>query len=247
MAPVKRGRKRAQEIIRQAKSNVAGLIHLFEAEDLPGKTPKARMNWILWLTASDLPGMQMGLFPPEDSGFREELADGKFYENPQYWADYVPRRERSTKQMGHFLTAVGLRMNRWPDWITLNLIVGHEKLGDRLFFGFVRQFAASSHADRQRFLKAVELDRAADARGRDEELRAIFGTSLEALPDPHRIGNSIVDLRLSVKGWRFGDEIKNGQIRTCREAADWLRREVFDPKRVRHGKAPAGGQGVPDL
>ncbi len=41
------------------------------------------------------------------------------------------------------------------------------------------------------------------------------------------------DLRLSVKGWRFGQEVGNGSIQTRQQAANWLRREVYAPSRKR--------------
>jgi hypothetical protein len=37
-----------------------------------------------------------------------------------------------------------------------------------------------------------------------------------------RLGNSLQDLRLSVKGWRFGQMIKNKQITTTDQASNWL-------------------------
>jgi hypothetical protein len=223
----------ARAIVDQAPSNVDGLITLFERPELPGAAPLARLRWILKLTASDLPGMQMGLFPADDSGFRQELADGRFYQDPRYWATLVSRNGRRTKQMGHFLTAAGLRLNRWPRFVKLNLIIGHEKLGDGVLFAFARQFARATAKDRQRFLAAVDADRAGDPARREARLREIFHTRREALHDPLRIGNSLVDLRLSVKGWRFAEEILRGELASRAAAIAWLRREVYDARRAR--------------
>jgi hypothetical protein len=219
--------------VEQAPDNVAGLMRLFEEEDLPGETPLERLRWILKVTASDLPGMQMGLFPPDDSGFREELADGRFYKDPGVWAQFARSGQGRTKQMGHFLTAVGLRLNRWPALVKLNLIIGHEKLGDGLPLVFVRQFLRATARDRERFLGAVAADRAGEVEQREARLRAIFHTGREALRDPRRVGNSLVDLRLSVKGWRFAEEIQSGQVTSRAGAAAWLRREVYDAARKR--------------
>jgi hypothetical protein len=230
-------RARASALVEKAPDNVAGLMRLFEEADLPGETPLERLRWILKTTASDLPGMQMGLFPWDDSGFREELADGKFYEDPKVWARLTKARQRHTKQMGHFLTAAGLRLNRWPTWVKLNLIVGHEKLGDGLPLGFVRQFLRTTPGDRERFLAAAAADRAGDGERREALLREIFHTGREALRDPRRIGNSLVDLRLSVKGWRFAEEIESGAVASRAAAAAWLRREVYDAGRKRGLKA----------
>jgi hypothetical protein len=226
-------RREAQRLIQSADSNVQALIRLFEVPGLPGETARERTDWILKITASDLPGMQMGLFPPEDSGFKPELGDLRFYFNPRYWANLLGRRPRATKQVGHFLTAVGLRLNRWPDRAKLRLIIGHEKLGDHLFLNFLWQYLLCTEADLRRFLAAVELDRLGYAEERDRALRQILGASDEALPDPRRIGNSLPDLRLSVKGWRFGTDLKTGALRARAAAAAWLRRELYDPARTR--------------
>jgi hypothetical protein len=225
--------QQARTLIAQSSSNVEALIRLFEADDLPGRTAAERLRWLLRATASGLPGMQMGLFPADDSGFKPELADGRFYASPKYWARLLKPEERHTSQVGHFLIAVGLRYNPWPESVALRLIVGHEKLGDRLIFGFVRQYVRARHADRQLFREAVAHDQAGDIQRRDEALFRIFGEPDEAKRDPDRIGNSVPDLRLSVKGWRFGEAIRAGQLRTRAEAANWLRREIYDPTRTR--------------
>ena len=227
------GLETARALIAQAPSNVDGLIALFEAPDFPGEAAAGRLRWILRATASGLPGMQMALFPPEDSGFKPELADARFYDSPQYWAKLLPPEARNTSQVGHFLIAVGLRYNPWPESVALRLIVGHEKLGDRLFFGFVRQYFRARRADRQLFRQAVAYDEAGDTAARDAALFKIFGEPAEAKPDPQRIGNSVPDLRLSVKGWRFGQAIRVGHLSTRPQAAAWLREEIHEPSRTR--------------
>jgi hypothetical protein len=223
----------ARQIVAAAPSAVDALIELFERDGLPGETAHERLKWILRLTAKGYPGMQMGLFPPDDSGFRPELADGRFYLDPRYWAPFLEPHRQRTKQVGHFLTAVGLCCNRWPTPVKIRLIAGHEKHGDHLFLTFLRQYLAATRADVRRFLAAVEADEAGDEAGRDALLRAIFGAQADALPDPQRVGNSVPDLRLSVKGWRFGRAIRAGRLRSRREAAEWLRLEIFDPARQR--------------
>jgi hypothetical protein len=232
-------RARARALIEQSASNVEGLIRLFEADDLPGRTAAERLRWLLRLTATGLPGMQMGVFPPDDSGFKAELADGRFYFSPRYWSKLLRPEQRHTSQVGHFLIAVGLRYNAWPPTVALRLIVGHEKLGDRLLFGFVRQYFRAHHADRRLFLDAVAADAAGDTARREAALHQIFGEPGEARRDPLRIGNSVPDLRLSVKGWRFGEAVRYGQIRTRAEAAGWLRREIYDPARTRSAQPGA--------
>ena len=223
----------AQAIVERAPSNVDALLELFTRDDLPGAAALERARWVLKLTASDWPGMHMGLFPADDSGFKAALADEHFYQDPAYWAKYLKPADRQTKQMGHFLTAVGLRLSPLPNYARLNLIVGHEKFGDGRLAGFVRQFLRATHRDRQRFLAAVAADAAGDNARREALLAAIFGARREALPDSRRVGNSLVDLRLSVKGWRWGDDLRAGRLATRAEAVAWLQREVYDPRRTR--------------
>jgi hypothetical protein len=223
----------ARQVVRQADSNVEGLIRLVTDDRFPGASAIDRVRWILKVTDSDLPGMQMGLFPHDDSGFRFELADHHLYTNPEFWADFVREDRQKTKQVGHFLTAVGLRLNRWPHLVKLRLIVGHELLGDGIFLSFLRQFLAARRLHQRLFLLAVAHDEAGEAERRDAALQCLFGTAREALRDRRRIGNSLPDLRLSVKGWRFAEALQRGAVRTRPEAAAWLEREIFDPARVR--------------
>src|SRR5215213_4412647 len=95
---------KAKAIVEHAPSNVDALIELVTQPDLPGASALERVQWILKITASDWPGMHMGLFTPDDSGFPRALADERFYLDPQVWAQFLPPPERMTKQVGHFLT-----------------------------------------------------------------------------------------------------------------------------------------------
>ena len=71
---------------------------------------------------------------------------------------------------------------------------------------------------------------------RDQELQAILQLTDppiigEALPGEERVGNSMPDLRASVKGWIFGQLVASGEIETRQQAADWLREEIYAPSR----------------
>jgi RHS repeat-associated protein len=126
-----------------------------------------------------------------------------------------------------------------PEMYALHLIVGHEMVGDtETLMGLPRippQYysAATSEEAVGLFLKAVEADKERRFEERDEYFYIILGFSEEAVRDPKRIGNSMPDLRLSAKGWRFGREIRSAEIPTRRHAANWLRIEVYDPTRTR--------------
>jgi len=55
---------------------------------------------------------------------------------------------------------------------------------------------------------------------RDEHLKKILMMEGGALED--RKGNSLEDLRLTVRGWRFGQLIASGYFASREEAAQWL-------------------------
>jgi RHS repeat-associated protein len=265
----------AQEVVRTSSSNVLGLIRLFEMDHFPGDNARERLQWILGKTTT-FPGsyIQLGLFPPGDSGFCEELADERFYTDPDVWANYVNLQKHKNVQMGHFLIAVALGFNpegaywqatvfdaifdkfprsHWrpgmplpreylpipenPETYALSLIVGHEMVGDRPgeeYLSIPEQYYAATEEARTLFQKAVKADKGGDPDERDDYLQMILGFPDEAIYGSERVGNSMPDLRLSVKGWRFGQETRNEEgIRTRQSAANWLRREVYDPSRTR--------------
>ena len=124
-----------------------------------------------------------------------------------------------------------------PETYALSLIVGHEMIGDQpgsgQLWAIPEQYYAATAEARTLFLKAVEADKDRRYWERDNLLQPILGFSEDAIHDPRRIGNSMQDLRLSVKGWRFGQEIRNRDIGTRQQAANWLRREIYDPFRTR--------------
>jgi hypothetical protein len=122
--------------------------------------------------------------------------------------------------------------------VALRLITGHEKVGDSEFVNFkllkspstalsrvIQQYGAATHQDVERFLLANSADELGNYTERDCLLRQII-PGLPDIPDPyvyrHRIGNSLQDLRLSVKGWRFGKMVKDKRITTLNEASMWI-------------------------
>jgi hypothetical protein len=126
----------------------------------------------------------------------------------------------------------------------IKLIVGHELVGDPEsdlnVEGYAQQYAAVTQKHIEWFLAAVEADRDGRIADREAFLEAIFSS---VGYDPHnpfgdpeagipawQQGNSMQDLRLSVKGYRFGQEVQDGRIGTRYEAADWLRRELAGAK-----------------
>lgn len=264
----------AAVIAQGSSSNVLGLIRLFEADHFPGKDASGRLEWILNITGNPrFLSLQLALFPRDDSGFCAELADQKFYDVEWQNTDPGPNR-----QMGHFLIAVSLGFdpetaynnsmllfdtikiattphilsNNPPvptvEEFALNLIVGHEMIGDRKALGqaisIPAQYNAATADARNSFLNAVEYDKQRNYDLRDKELRSILIATdqrfmdVDAVEGGSRVGNSMQDLRLSAKGWRFGQEIRrgyspDGPLQTRQQAADWLKREIYNPSRTR--------------
>ena len=277
-------RPSGETIVQGSPSNVLALIRLFEADHLPGKSAPERLQWILNKQASygiTRSYIQFGdFFPLGDSGFCEELADQKLYDN--FWAPFITGTDNPrSEQIGHFLTAVALGFNpegafyqtyifdtvfnsipmsfaseAGPIYLgqpapiasdaethVLNIIVGHEMMGDGQesgqFTAIPAQYFIATEEAKDGFLKAVEYDGQGNYALRDEALRAVLISTdplfaeQNAIASGDRIGNSMEDMRNSVKGWRFGQEIGNGSIQSRLQAAMWLRQEIYDASRTR--------------
>jgi hypothetical protein len=190
------------------------LITAFTTDTLPNQAASERLETILESTSSILPpGNFTGNFG--ESGFMTELQDGYLYD--QYWGG-------STDQVGHFLTAVNggynVAQGQLSQDVTLRFFLGHEKIGDQN--GPWQQYGAASDADIDLFLLAVGADAAGNYDLRDEYLMRILGSGSLA----GRTGNSLEDLRLTLRGWRFGQMIANGKIKTREDAAIWLQENI---------------------
>lgn len=188
------------------------LIAAFTTDTLPNQTASGRLETILESTSS-IAGNFNGDFG--ENGFMTELQDGYLYD--QYWGG-------STDQVGHFLTAVNGGYNvargQLSQDVTLRFFLGHEKIGDQN--GPWQQYGAASDADIDLFLLAIGADSAGNYDLRDEYLMRILGSGSLA----GRTGNSLEDLRLTLRGWRFGQLIANGKIKTREDAALWLQENI---------------------
>ncbi len=151
-----------------------------------------------------------------DEGFGQDMADDHLY--GAFWGEQLPY----SRQLGHFLTAVDMGRDGGDGW--KRLVVGHEQFGDQGIVpgsAPVKQSLEPTDADLAAFDLAVERDLAGDYVGRDAALASILD------PDKHgrlaaRRGNSLEDLRLSVRGWALGRLVATGQIKTNRELANWI-------------------------
>lgn len=75
--------------------------------------------------------------------------------------------------------------------------------------------------------QAVKRDASGDYAARDQTLNDIlrpYGAQWGGGFGPldNRIGNSMEDLRLSVRGWRLGNMVASGRIQTNTDLANWL-------------------------
>ncbi|NTW04299.1 MAG: RHS repeat-associated core domain-containing protein, partial [Oscillochloris sp.] len=204
----------------------------YRQKDMPGAAE--RLEFVLWYTESS-PGAathfreddeEHGIYGLEwnDSGFAKEFQDGKL------WPD-------SNRQVGHFLTAVHLGYQGYLPSPALDIacIIGHEISGDALFGegggNAAYQCAEGLLNDGTRHIQGFLDAVLADIEG-NTELRDCLLYDIVGLPDEFdstnpiirklRSGNSMQDMRLSLKGWIFGQKIKGGSIKTLEQSRLWL-------------------------
>ena len=165
-----------------------------------------------------------------DSGFQTEFQDDYLYAN--LWNINTP----ASRQVGHFLSAVkmGFDQDSINRQIWLYAIVRHEQYSDVLsdgksgqVLGLARQAIPLSilelratNASIKAFLTATDSDALGLYDSRDTLLQGIY--NLGSGTPEERVGNSMADLRLSVRGWRLGNMVANGDITTSQGIANWL-------------------------
>ena len=147
-----------------------------------------------------------------DAGFAPEFQDDYLY--AELWGYQTPH----SRQTGHFLTAVD--MGRSGDWV--RSIVGHEQSSDAaLQDGLAWQMRKPTSDDVSLFVEALACDAVGSTAARDSALEAILSPQKHgALAD--RRGNSLADLRLSVRGWRLGNMVAQGGLGTNKDLANWI-------------------------
>lgn len=205
-------------------------------------TPRNSMQQVLaattgagllpWLSGLDRLGGQLlhanfgGLGASRgDVGFAPEFQDGHLYGD--LWG---VQRLPESRQLGHFLTAVNMGMQNQASSIAN--IVSHEQSSDRFFqrggpLGgpFFQMARGATQAGITNFNVAMTLDAQGDYYGRDRELGAIYLEPGRVIGDPTvRRGNSMEDLRLSVRGYRLGQMLATGDpsMSTNWGLANWL-------------------------
>jgi hypothetical protein len=211
-------RARLNVIRDQAPTALEALARMFvDGAILDDGTMPGRLRAILKATERwRAPGLHTAL-PFGMDGFRTE------FEDP--W-------EESKNQVGHFLTAVRMAFDdrflsipiyplllggfRHQDR-ALRLMIGHEKHPDP-------EEPTSLHP--RNILNAIRGFRAQYRSTTDKDIEHFLAGRLEAIPVGDGLGNSMADLRLSYQGWRFGNLVASGQMKSNDSAAEWIRREL---------------------
>jgi len=227
-----------------AGKNALTLVALFEDKELQtlwwqaaGRTVSSRLVWLLHMTRgkdanySPFPFQfrYSNLFGDNDCWFKDELQDNHLYNKKDnndgfpIWLGGGP-----SNQVGHFLTAVALTYFWKENWV-LQFVIGHELLGDQ--YGNLPQvYSDVSEEMKQNFLDAVKADELGNEVTRDELLwKIIFpGREIDAnYIERGRIGNSLPDLRLTVKGYRFAKWVGSHANLPSGSGGSWLRQNIL--------------------
>jgi RHS repeat-associated protein len=197
--------------------------------------------------------IQFGVDFGGDCGFAEELRDSKYYAlYPTTWGLHGPTNQPghfltavAAAYWGPGLIGVGTDFFGWDsdyynnddlipstvrhnDYVALRYIIGHEKISDDARRGLLAtaalQYLQATNEDIHNFLTAVGADERGYLETRDDYLQTIMNIQPGTQGD--RVGNSIEDFRLTVKGWRFGKWVRANWAVSHREAALWLRHNI---------------------
>jgi hypothetical protein len=239
--------QRFNEILKASGANGAqALVEIFSDDELQnvwgrdaGTTSAARLEWLLRITRGDanyvkskivdLPigiYLQFGvLFPTSctdpssdsdcDCGISIEFEDSEFYKTIPAWGG------GTSHQINHFLSAVA----EYYYEKDLRLIIAHEMSGDEDEWENLNNFVTP--ADYYHFQRAWYFDTNGMYTERDEELWEILDFDPIFAPrignvDFRRRGNSLQDLRLSLRGVRFAAWVSLYKSSNPKKAAEWL-------------------------
>jgi len=151
-----------------------------------------------------------------NSGLDFSLQDDWLYR--KYWGAQSP----TSRQIGHFLTAMNLGFTPVPKEIAFWIMIGHEQYTDGAFDGTLVSIAIQLSCPRSRdimaFDLATKLDKINESTLRDAALETIFSQDKHGRIEG-RVGNSMADLRLSVIGWNLGRAVRNGEFVSNKELA----------------------------
>ena len=223
--------QRLQEIKAQSQGAYA-LFRLFEDNELSdswgaytGRTTRQRLEWLLKVTqggtdnlAKVNPILNFGIDFGGNTGFALAFRDDQFY---PIWG--LPKSD--SNQVGHFLTAVDVIYNHW----SLGFLIGHEQYSDTNTLLNYCSYLFVNNTDLDHWGKAVIDDIAGDTTARDQELWPILHFA-PTIPfgevDRNRQGNSLQNLRLSLKGYRFAHRVEGNANQPASTAGPWLRTNI---------------------
>ena len=196
------------------------------------KTNSSRLDWILGVTRGiDKPDspqeilaqtlhlpVYFAIYWGSDCGFSSEFQDSHLY--PEW--GLLPS---ASNQVGHFLSAVGITYYHWD----IAAIVGHEQLTDKSPWNYVSYIAVNGE-DMDHWYAAAKYDEQGLEEKRDDELWPIlhFDDSIKrGNVMRNRQGNSLQDLRLSLRGYRFALWVENNRSMPPITAGAWLRENLM--------------------
>ncbi len=219
-----------------------------------GRTSRARLEWLLKVTTGAPDPLTNAIAPVvlvnfavdfgSDCGFAVEFRDSGFY---GLWG----KDPQDSNQVGHFLTAVNMtyywelvhKSNAHPDSMAahsrwaLYPIIGHEQMSDDPPYNVAIQPSKPTTWDFILWDQAVEFDSKGQYQWRDDALWAILNFPAN-IPmggvDRRRVGNSLQDLRLSLKGYRFAHWVWDNPTTHPAQAGRWLslnRQHIPDQKK----------------
>ena len=221
--------------------------------NVAGRTVGERLDWVLRISQSvmTVPLVSLRPFRIDDCQIADPRqwrrlsryeADSYFGQGYGFGTAEGYAREfvetDNSDQSSHFLTAVGLTKHYGV--VGLIGIIGHEKYAsppnNNGNFDTIIQVSRIRWTDVYHFLKAVKYDEAGFKKDRDSELWPILGFGQEIEYDPsnpyedtERPGNTLQDLRLSVKGYRFANWATQNSGLPPWFASGWLYNHLAEP------------------
>jgi hypothetical protein len=217
-------KKRFHKIIEENEPDAFKSFHqmftdqeLLKLSSATGETSKERLNWLLWITSEVGNVLVYGQhfaepFGSSDSSLKDEFRDQIFYDT--MWNPGEP-----SNQVGHFLTAVDAA---GYGIVGSRLTIGHEQKKDGTNQWSV--YWSPTEADLDAWRDAITADEIGDREKRDALLWQLlqFKSATFGCAEERRKGNSLQDLRLSLKGFRFRAWVDKYPSTSPDQAGNWI-------------------------
>jgi hypothetical protein len=184
-----------------------------------GETSKDRLDWLLWITSKVGNPMAYGQHFAEDFGSSDSSLKDEFRDQIFYDTDWNSKGE-SSNQVGHFLSAVDAAGYGIPG---LRITIGHEQKNDGTDWLTVAR--SPNKTDIAKWGEAITADENGNSKKRDELLWQLLRFSSETpfgCVEKDRKGQSLQDLRLSLKGFRFRAWVDKHPSSPPDQAGSWI-------------------------